>query len=167
MNASEKTRSRDFESDLVLDPDASVGDRLRAMRLSRKMTITGLARASGISDRDIRFIENHERQPTLDGIRRLCAAMGVEVNLLLNDELLQRELRRDELLSTAQEKYGSRGMAQAMLVYDSARAVYAGGKLNEAEQDTFRDLMMDMFFDSKEKSKKFTPRKYRKETSDE
>ena len=46
-------------------------------------------------------------------------------------------------------------------MYESARALYAGGRLNEEERDAFRDLMMEMFFDSKEEAKKYTPKKYR------
>ena len=53
--------------------------------------------------------------------------------------------QRDENgLREAKEKYGSRGMAQARAVYDTAKGLYAGGKLNEDERDAFRDLMMEV-----------------------
>ena len=75
--------------------------------------------------------------------------------------MFQQELHKEEVLAQAKEKYGSRGMAQARQVYESARALYAGGRLNEEERDAFRDLMLEMFFDSKEEAKKYTPKKYR------
>ena len=160
-----RTKSRDFDAPIVVGPDSTMGDKLRAMRLSKRMTLTGVARTSGLSERAIRYIENNERQPGLDVVRKISAALGVEMEFFLNDELFQKELHKEELLAEAQAKYGSRGMAQAMSVYGSARALYAGGTLSEEERETFRNLMMDMFFDSKEEAKKYAARKRRKKAS--
>ena len=125
------------------------------------MTLTALSRASGLSDRAIRYIENNERQPSVDAIKKLSAALEVGTDYFMDDDLFLQELHKEEVLAQAKEKYGSRGMAQARAVYESAKALYAGGRLNEDERDAFRDLMLEMFFDSKEEAKKYTPKKYR------
>ena len=164
MNSQDKksTRSRDFDAEIVLGPDATIGDKVKALRLSKKMTLTALSRASGLSDRAIRYIENNERQPSIDAIKKLSAALEVGTEYFMDDDLFQQELHKEEVLAQAKEKYGSRGMAQAQAVYESAKGLYAGGKLNEDERDAFRDLMIEIFFETKEEAKKYTPKKYRK-----
>ncbi len=157
------TKSRDFDAEIILGPDATIGDKLKALRLSKKMTLTALSRASGLSDRAIRYIENNERQPSVDAIKKLSAALEVGTDFFMDDDLFQQELEKDEVLTQAKEMYGSRGMAQARRVYESAKGLYAGGRLNEDEQAEFRDLMMELFFETKEEAKKYTPKKYRKD----
>ena len=114
-----------------------------------------------MSDRAIRYIENNERTPGVDAIRKLAAALDVSTDYFMEEDLFQQELHKEEVLAQAKEKYGSRGMAQARAVYESARGLYAGGKLSEDERDAFRDLMMEIFFETKEEAKKYTPKKYR------
>ncbi len=164
MSTQEKklTRSRDFNSDIILGPDATIGDKVKALRLSKKITIIALSRATGMSDRAIRYIENNERQPGVDAIKKLAEALDVTVDYFMDDDVFQQELHKEEVLAQAKEKYGSRGMAQARAVYESAKGLYAGGRLNEEEQEAFRDLMMELFFETKEEAKKYTPKKYRK-----
>ncbi len=162
MSTQEKTKSRDFDAKIILGPDATIGDKVKALRLARKMTLTDLSRACGLSDRAIRYIENNERQPGVDAVRKLSAALDVGTDYFMEDDLFRQELHKEEVLAQAKEKYGSRGMAQARAVYESAKALYAGGRLNEDEREAFRDLMLEMFFDSKEEAQKYTPKKYRK-----
>ena len=139
----------------------TIGDKVRFLRKSRNMTLAALSRASGLSDRAIRYIENNERTPGVDAVRKLAAALDVSTDYFMEEDLFMQELHKEEVLAQARDKYGSRGMAQARKVYESARALYAGGRLNEEERGAFRDLMMEMFFDSKEEAKKYTPKKYR------
>ena len=139
----------------------TIGDKVRFLRKSRNMTLAALPRASGLSDRAIRYIENNERTPGVDAVRKLAAALDVSTDYFMEEDIFMQELHKEEVLAQARDKYGSRGMAQARKVYESARALYAGGRLNEEERDAFRDLMMEMFFDSKEEAKKYTPKKYR------
>lgn len=164
MNVQEKapTRSKDFGAEVNLGPDATIGDKLRALRLSRKMTLTALSRASGLTDRAIRYIENDERQPSVDAIKKLSAALEVDTDYFLEDDLFRQAIQKDDVLAQAQEKYGARGKAQARQIYESTKALYAGGRLNEEERDAFRDLMMEIFFETKEDAKRYIPRKYRK-----
>ncbi len=156
------TRSRDFDAEVNLGPDATFGDKLRALRLSKKMTLIELSRASGLTDRTLRYLENDERRPGVDVVKKLSAALEVDTDYFMEDDLFQQELQKNEILAQAKEKYGARGMAQARQIYESAKALYAGGRLSEEERDSFRDLMMEVFFETKEDAKKYTPRKYRK-----
>lgn len=169
MNSQKKklTRSRDFDSDLTIGPDATIGDKVKAIRLSKRMTLTGLSRACGLSERALRYIENNERQPSVDAIKKISAALEVGTDFFIEDDIFQQEVQKEEVLQHAKELYGTHGMAQAHRLYESARGLYAGGKLNEAEREEFRDLMMELFFETKEEAKKYTPKKYRKSDSNE
>ena len=98
MSTQEKklTRSRDFNSDIILGPDATIGDKVKALRLSKKITIIALSRATGMSDRAIRYIENNERQPGVDAIKKLAEALDVTVDYFMDDDVFQQELHKEE-----------------------------------------------------------------------
>ena len=150
--AREPTRSRDFDAELILGPDATIGDKLRALRLSRKMTLAALSRASGLSDRAIRYIENGERQPGVDAVRKLSAALGVGTDFFMEEDLFRQEAQKEEVLQEARARFGSRGMAQARRIYEAAAGLYAGDSLKPEEREAFRDLMIELFFESGEKA---------------
>lgn len=162
MSTQEKTKSRDFGAEIILGPEATIGDKVKALRLSKKMTLTALSRASGLSDRAIRYIENNERQPSVDAVKKLSAALEVGTDYFMDDDLFQEKLETEEFLKSAKERYGSRGMAQAAAALDIAKTLYAGGELSDEDKEVFRNEMMAIFWDSSEKAKKYTPKKYRK-----
>ena len=114
------TRSRDFDAEVILGPDATIGDKLKALRLSKKITLAALSRSSGLSDRAIRYIENNERQPGIDAIKKLSAALDVSTSYFMDDDLFQEKVDKEEVLAEAKEKYGSRGKAQAERIYQSS-----------------------------------------------
>ena len=159
------TRSRDFDAEVILGPDATIGDKLKALRLSKKITLAALSRSSGLSDRAIRYIENNERQPGIDAIKKLSAALDVSTSYFMDDDLFQEEADKEEVLAEVKEKYGSRGKAQAERIYQQTQALFAGGQLSEEDRSAFRDLMIDLFFETKEEAKKYTPKKFRSENS--
>ncbi|MBQ8093934.1 MAG: helix-turn-helix transcriptional regulator [Clostridia bacterium] len=156
-----KTRSKNFDAEITLGPDATIGDKVKALRLSKKMTLTALARASGLSDRAIRYIENNERVPGAGAIRQLADALEVRTDFFMDETLFQQEMHQEEFLREAREKYGSRGMAQARHLVEQAQALYAGGELSEEDRDVFRAEMEAIFWDSQEEARKFAPKKYR------
>ena len=149
--------------EVTLTKDATNGDKVKALRLAQKISLAELARRTGLTDRAIRYFENNERTPSVDAIKRLSAALGVNTSYFMDDDVFESELRKDEFLAKAKEKYGSRGKAQARYVLDEAAALFAGGKLTEADRDAFIEEMEEIFWDSKEKAKKYTPKKYRQE----
>ena len=92
--------------------------------------------------------------------------MEVETSYFIDDDVFQEETAKEEILERAKKMYGNHGMAQARRIYESAKGLYAGGQLNEEEQDEFRDLMMELFFETKEDAKIYTPKKYKKNEPD-
>ncbi|MBQ7486933.1 MAG: helix-turn-helix transcriptional regulator [Clostridia bacterium] len=160
MRTQEKspTRSRDFDAEIILGPNATIGDKVKALRLSRKMTIASLARASGLSDRAIRYIENNERTPGAGAVQQLADALEVRTDIFMDPEIFEQTLHKEEFLQQAKEKYGSRGMAQARHLVEQAHALYAGGELSDADRAVFRQEMEAIFWDSQQEAQKFTPK---------
>ena len=107
----QKTKSRDFDVVIELGPESTRGDKLRALRISNKMTLTALAKATGLTERALRYMENNQRQPGVDAVKKVSAALGVGTDYFMDDDIYMQELQKDEILALAKEKYGSRGMA--------------------------------------------------------
>ncbi len=165
MNTREKAiqESRAFDAETKLSPDATMGDKLKTLRLSRKMSCTALSQASGLSVYAIRSFERNDREPDVIAIRKLSSALEVGTDYFMEDDLFQKELHKYEVLARAKELYGTRGMARARQIYESPRGLYAGGRLSEEDRDAFRELLLQIFFEAKENARKYTPKKYRKQ----
>lgn len=147
---------------VTLSPDATNGDKIKALRTAQKMSLAELARRSGLSTRAIRYMEDNERTPSVDAIQKLSAALGVTTDYFMDDEIFQQELKDDQFYTKVRQKYGSRGVAQAKKIKQQTHALFAGGDLSEADRMAFIEEMEEIFFDSKEKAKKYTPKKYLK-----
>lgn len=160
MSTQETTKSRNIDGEIKLGPDATIGDKVRALRLSKKITVSALSRATGLTDRTIRYIESNERKPSIDAIKKLSAALGVATNFFMEDILFQEEMDKEAFLEQASKKYGSKGKAQAAAILDQTQTLYSGGELTDEDKEMFRNEMMAIFWDSKEKARKFTPKKF-------
>ena len=160
MSTQETAKRRNIEGEIKLGPDATIGDKVRALRLSKKITVSGLSRATGLTDRTIRYIESNERKPSIDAIKKLSAALGVATNFFMEDILFQEEMDKEAFLEQASKKYGSKGKAQAAAILDQTQTLYSGGELTDEDKEMFRNEMMAIFWESKEKARKFTPKKF-------
>ena len=73
------------------DPDREIetdwfGQNLRVQRLTRRLTLDQLSRATGISKATLSRIENSKISPTYDAIVRIAAGLGVETqDLFISD----------------------------------------------------------------------------------
>lgn len=75
------------------------------------------------------------------------------------------EYTDEEFYQAVREKYGSRGVRQAKRDIERLD-IYPNNQLSPEEQLLFRQLMMELFMDSKERAReKFTPKKYREKLS--
>lgn len=99
----------------------------------------------------------------MDAIKKVSEALGLSTDYFIDDAAFQEQLEKEAFLAEAQEKYGSRGKAQAKRIAEETRALYAGGELSEADKQGFMEEMMEIFMEAKEEAKVYTPKKYRKE----
>jgi len=69
----------------------SVGERLRAARTERKLSLKELGSAAKLSKGFISQVESGTSNPSLKTLRRLADALGVPVSSLLGEELTKKE----------------------------------------------------------------------------
>ena len=141
------------------------GEKIRELRNAKGWNQTQLAEAAGVSLRTVRGWEKEGRYPKKrDLYQKLSEILDCDPSYLMSDGA--------DFISTAAEQYGSRGERQARLILDQERqarlildqtaTMFAGGALTDADKAAFMEEIQMLYLDSKERAKKFTPKKYRK-----
>ena len=69
----------------------------------------------------------------------------------------------EEFLLSAAEKYGAKGAKQAQALVDEVSGLFAGGNIADEDLDVMMKALQDAYWIAKEKNKKFTPKKYRRD----
>lgn len=132
------------------------GEKLKLSRDKKKMTQEELAKRLGISKQAIIKYEVHGIYPRKREVyTRLAEIFDMDVNYFISEE--------EDFALEATEKYGSKGAKDAEKILQQTNALFAGGDLDEEDRDKFFKVMTEIYFDSKLKAKKYTPKKYLKD----
>ncbi len=130
-------------------------EKLAEARKDAKLTQAEFAKAIGVSLRTITNYESGNGYPRQrETYGKMAQVLNVNVNYLLTEE--------EEFVVDATEKYGPRGARQAQEILDQTRALFAGGELTEHDELAFMHEIQGIYFEAKERAKKFTPRQYLK-----
>ena len=136
------------------------GEKVKKLRKEMKLSQGELAAKIGVSARSVASYEAGTSYPRYKEIyEALAAALGVDVNYLRTED--------EEFLEDVGQQFGSRGQRQATAILEEARQLFAGGELSEEDQIAFLTEMQQLFLDSKQRAKKFTPIRYRRENDGE
>lgn len=131
------------------------GEKLKALRREHGLSQPALAQAIGVSVRTIASYEAGRSYPKVrDVYNRLAGVFGVDVNYLKTEN--------EEFFTEVGEAYGLRGQMQARNILEQSAKLLAGGELSEEDADAFMLEMNRLFWDSKERARKYTPKKYLK-----
>ena len=129
------------------------GEKLREVRLNRRMTQEALATQAGIAKRTLINYEVKGLLPkSRDTYYRLAEALDVDPKVLINDD--------EDFVVAAAEKYGNRGMQQAMSLLQQVNALYAGGELADDDMDAMNKALQEAYMIAKERNKRFTNKRY-------
>lgn len=71
---------------MEIDATKRIGEELRALRLSRGLTLRELAAISGIVNNRIYSIEKGLNSPSVKTLSTLCAALGAELHIAKLEE---------------------------------------------------------------------------------
>lgn len=130
------------------------GEKLRTERKRKKITQEDLAKSVGVSKRTIVNYESGEIYPKDRKMYySLANALGIEPSYLLSED--------EEFILDSSESYGARGRIQAKRLINQVSAMFAGGELDDDDKLAFVHQIQELYFDSKEYSKRFTPDKYK------
>ncbi|MBA4699645.1 MAG: helix-turn-helix transcriptional regulator [Ruminococcus sp.] len=136
------------------------GEKIKNLRKSKNLNQTQLANAIGVSLRTIRGWEIEGRYPKQHELyQKLADVLGCDISYLMTEE--------ETFVTEATEQYGSRGAKQAQQILEQAAAMFAGGELSDDDKTAFMDEIQMLYLDSKKRAKKFTPKKYLKDTPQE
>ena len=123
-------------------------EKLKDARTKAGMKQEELAKALGVSLRTITNYESGECYPRKRDIyHKLAELFHTEENYFLNED--------EEFLLSAAEKYGAKGAKQAQAL--------VGGNIADEDLDVMMKALQDAYWIAKEKNKKFTPKKYRRD----
>ena len=129
------------------------GEKVKELRTKRGLSQTELAAQLGVTTRTVGGWETEGRYPRKQELyNRIAEVLGCKKAFLLDEE--------DSFYAEVTEKYGNRGCQQAQDILDQATALFAGGELSEEDQLAFIHEIQALYLDSKERAKRFTPKKY-------
>ncbi len=132
------------------------GEKLKKLRTEKGMSQTELGRQLGVTMRTIRGWELEGRYPrTREMYDRLAEILECDVDYLRTD--------REDFITQASELYGTHAEKQAEQILEQTAALFAGGDLSDEEQIEFLNEIQSLYLDSKQRSRKYTPKKYREE----
>lgn len=136
------------------------GEKIKNLRKAKNLNQTQLANAIGVSLRTIRGWEIEGRYPKQHELyQKLADILGCDVSYLMTEDV--------SFVTEATEQYGTRGAKQAQQILEQAAAMFAGGELSDDDKTAFMDEIQMLYLDSKKRAKKFTPKKYLKDTPQE
>ncbi|MFR7413871.1 MAG: helix-turn-helix domain-containing protein [Anaerobutyricum hallii] len=131
------------------------GEKVKTLRTTKKMSQAQLAQELGVALRTVSGWENQNRYPKKRELyQNLADILGCDISYLMSEE--------ESFITEASEQYGSRGAKQAQQILEQAAAMFAGGELSDEDKTAFMDEIQMLYLDSKQRAKKFTPKKYLK-----
>lgn len=136
------------------------GEKIKNLRKSKNLNQTQLANSIGVSLRTIRGWEIEGRYPKQHELyQKLADVLECDISYLMTEE--------ESFVTESTEQYGSRGAKQAQQILEQAAAMFAGGELSDDDKTAFMDEIQMLYLDSKKRAKKFTPKRYLKNTPQE
>ncbi len=131
-------------------------ERLKLRRQEVGMTQEQLAKATGLTTRSIQNYEMGARRPRTDAIiEKLAAALNCSY-----DELMGIG---DTYIMNAQERGGAQAARDMEDIVEEVLGLFAGGSMDEDAMDGVYRALSEAYWDAKDRNKKYTPKKYRKD----
>lgn len=138
----------------------SFKDKLKEKRLEANLTQVQLAEKVSVTPRTIQNYELGNRRPTkLDIVEKLAKVLNTTPEYLLGQNGL--------LVVAAHEQGGSKAARDIDELVSEVTGMFAGGRLSDEALDGAMKALNKAYWIAKEKNKKYTPKKYRKGTSEQ
>ena len=133
-------------------------DRLKEKRVEANLTQAALAEKVSVTARTIQNYELGTRKPTkYDIVKKLAEALNTTPEYLLGNGGM--------LVLAAQEQGGAKAAREIDELVSEVTGMFAGG--SEDALDGAMQALTRAYWIAKEKNKKYTPKKYRKEQPEE
>ncbi len=134
-------------------------ERLKEKRLEAGLTQVQLAERVAVTPRTIQNYELGARRPNkLEIVERIAAALGTTSDYLLTAS--------DLYILAAQEQGGTKAARDIESLVGEVTGLFAGGSLSDDALDGAMKALNDAYWIAKERNKKYTPKKYRKDNAE-
>ena len=133
-----------------------LGTKIKDLRTKNNLTLKALGEIIKVGESTVSMYESEKRQPSYDILQKIANYFNVTTDYLLGNETPTKE---DDFLDQAKAQYGYKGKKEAKEVMDDVQALFHGGELPEEDKDEFFKIMTEIYFDSKEKAKKYGRKK--------
>ena len=135
-------------------------ERLKEKRGEANLTQAELAKIAGVSTRTIQNYELGSRKPyQIEVVQKIADALNTTTEYLLGSGGI--------IVAEAHEKGGAKAARDIDELVSEVTGMFAGGSLSEEALEGAMKALNDAYWIAKEKNKKYTPKKYRKETDTE
>ena len=135
-------------------------DRLKEKRIEAGLTQEELAKKAGVTARTIQNYELGNRKPAnMEVIQKIADSLGTTTEYLLGSS--------GAYVVEAQKKGGAKAARDLDELVGEVTGMFAGGKLSEEALEGAMKALNDAYWIAKEKNKKYTPKKHRKDAVQE
>lgn len=129
------------------------GEKVKELRGKKGLSQNELAKLVGTSTRTIAAYEACNTYPrNQEMYSKLADIFEVNVDYLRTES--------DAFITDAGEQYGRRGQLQAEEILAQTAQLFAGGTLSDDDAAAFILDMQQIYWDSKKRAQKYTPKKY-------
>ena len=135
-------------------------DKLKEKRVEAGLTQAELAKKAGTTSRTIQNYELGKSKPSnMEIIQKIADALGTTTEYLLGGS--------GAYVVEAHEKGGAKAACDIDELVSEVTVMFAGGQLSEEALEGAMKALNDAYWIAKEKNKKYTPKKHRKEAPQE
>lgn len=130
-------------------------EKIKAARAEAGLSQSELAEQVDVSIRSISAYETGVAMPRGTTMRKLARTLAVSLEYLTNDEVTDPKagMAKQIVLEDIRGRYGNRGVAEADMLLQSNRALFAGGVLSQEAKDAFFQAVMTAYVTCKEEAK--------------
>jgi len=131
------------------------GEKLKTLRKTANISQNVLAEQLGVSKRTIINYESGRCYPKQTEVfNKMAGIFGVNVDYLMSEE--------EEFVQEVKDEYGFRAKTKAEKLISDSAALFAGGELDDSDKELVYKAITELFWETREANKKFTPKKFRK-----
>jgi len=133
-------------------------EKVKVLRNRKELLQEELGKLIGVKVRSVAYYESGGRYPEDEVLERMAKLFGVTVDFLKDDSQSVEYSKEELFIMEAKDKYGCKGAREAKQAIDKVKGLMAGGDLDENSKDAFFEVMQEIYFDSKERAKKYGKR---------
>ena len=130
-------------------------EKVRVLRKRSGLTQEEFGERIGVKVRSVAYYESDNRYPDDEVMGKIADLFDVTVDFLKDDAKAVTPTKEEQFIMDAKDKYGYKGANEAKLAIQKIKGLMAGGELDDTSKDAFFEVMQEIYFDSKERAKKY------------